>query len=162
MGSVVGREALLTENGVLMGSGRKPRVLVAGVAVVFATGVLAGCSSRIGRQNQNSNSAPMMVCGQTLTWNTFVWDLRNRAKPPVVKGYRVTDEITFQVAGCSTGAIIEFQPAGSTTIVRTARAEDGATAGMTIRLLKPVRVSVVRRSPATAATLAVIDVQKRA
>ena len=140
-----------------MGGGRKSLVPAVCVGLVVA-GVGAGCS----KESQITHSSALMVCGQTLTWNTFVWDLRNRAKPPVVKGYRVTDEITFQVAGCSTGAIIEFQPAGSTTIVRTARAEDGATAGMTIRLLKPVRVSVVRRSPATAATLAVIDVQKRA
>ena len=139
-----------------MGGGRKSLVPAVCVGLVVA-GVGAGCS----KESQITHSSALMVCGQTLTWNTYVWDLRKPAKPPqVFKPYRVTDEFTFQVAGCSTGAKIEFQPAGSTSIVRTAQAKDGATAGMTIRLLKPVQVSVVRLSPAQA-TLGVIDVQKR-
>ena len=134
---------------------RKSLVPMACVAVVVA-GVVSGCS----KQSGISHSAAMEVCGQTLTYNMAVFDLRNQAKPQVFKNYRVTDELTFQVSGCSTGASIEFQPAGSEEIVRTAHAEDGATAGMTIRLLKPGQVSVVRLSP-DPATLAVIDVQKR-
>jgi hypothetical protein len=144
-----------TEIGVLMIGGRKSLVPVACLAVVVA-GVVSGCSG----QPEISHSAAMKVCGQTLTYNMAVFDLRNQAKPQVFKNDRVTDEITFQVAGCSAGASIEFQPAGSAEIVRTAHAEDGATAGMTIRLLKPGQVSVVRLSP-DPATLAVIDVQKR-
>jgi hypothetical protein len=147
--------ALLTEYGVLMLGGRKSVVPVACVAVVVA-GVVSGCS----KQPEISHSAATEVCGQTLTYNMPAYDLRNRAKPQVFKNNRVTDQLSFQVAGCSTGASIEFQPAGSADVVLTARAVDGATAGMTIRLLKPGKVSVVRLSP-DPATLAVIDVQKR-